>query len=287
MGAEAARATRALPCAVEFSGDSDLELQERLLKRLRSFPGSIVAFSGGVDSSYLLWAAVRAQGPSRVRAVLGISPSVPASQIEQAALVARSLSVPLATLETRELDDARYRANLGDRCYFCKDTLFRALEEIDAPDGWAILDGTNKDDLDGHRPGRAAARERGVSSPLAEVGLRKVAIRRLSRLAGLPTADLPSSPCLASRFPAGIEVTAEALARVEAAEVALRALGFGEFRVRHHGEIARIEVPSADVARLLDPNVRSAIVEKLRQAGYRFVSLDLEEYRSGRGSTLS
>jgi pyridinium-3,5-biscarboxylic acid mononucleotide sulfurtransferase len=271
---------------VDSSVDSDLALQERLFERLRPLTGSVVAFSGGVDSSYLLWAATRAQGPERVRAVLGVSPSVPASQVEQAHLVARALAIPLSTIETRELDDDRYRANRGDRCYFCKDTLFRALEGLDVPEGWAILDGTNRDDLDGHRPGARAAHERSVLSPLAEIGLRKEAIRRLSRLAGLHTADLPSSPCLASRFPAGVEVTAEALMRVEAAEAALRAMGFTELRVRHHGDVARIELPGADVARMLDPATRTAISTSLCALGYRFVTLDLEDFRSGRGSTI-
>jgi pyridinium-3,5-biscarboxylic acid mononucleotide sulfurtransferase len=271
---------------VDSSVDSDLVLQQRLLERLRSLPGSVVAFSGGVDSSYLLWAATQAQGPGRVRAVLGVSPSVPASQVEQAHLVARALAIPLSTIETRELDDERYRANRGDRCYFCKDTLFRALEGLDVPEGWSLLDGTNRDDLDGHRPGARAAHERSVLSPLAEIGLRKEAIRRLSRRAGLRTADLPSSPCLASRFPAGVEVTAEALMRVEKAEALLRAMGFTELRVRHHGDIARIELPAADITRILDSALRTEISEKLRALGYRFVSLDLEDFRSGRGSTV-
>jgi uncharacterized protein len=204
--------------------------------------------------------------------------------VDQAARVAAQLAIPLATIETHELDDDRYRANRGDRCYFCKDTLFAALAEIAVPDGWTLLDGTNRDDLDGHRPGERAARERRVVSPLADLGFRKPAIRRLSKLAGLPTADLPSSPCLASRFPAGVEVTEAGLARVEAAEAALRGLGFGELRVRHHGEIARVELPAADVTRLLDPALRATIAARLRALGYRFVTVDLEEFKSGRGS---
>jgi uncharacterized protein len=271
---------------VDPQGDADLELQGRLLERLGGLPGSVVAFSGGVDSSYLLWAAARALGPARVQAVIGVSPSVPKVQVEQAGRVARDLAIPLSRLETRELDDDRYRANRGDRCYFCKDTLFAALGRVAVPEGWALLDGTNKDDLDGHRPGHLAARERRVMSPLAELGFRKSAIRRLSRLAGLPTADLPSSPCLASRFPAGVEVTADGLARVEAAEEALRELGFTEFRVRHHGDLARVELLAGDVPRLLDPAIRALIATRLRAAGYRFVTVDLEEFRSGRGSTL-
>src|SRR5207247_1639411 len=142
-------------------------------------------------------------------------------------------------IETRELDDARYRANLGDRCYFCKDTLFAALGDLEVPAGWSVADGTNQDDLENHRPGRAAGLARGVLSPLADLGFRKPAIRRLSRLAGLSTAEQPASPCLASRFPAGVAVTAEGLARVEAAESFLHAIGFCDLRVRHHGDLAR------------------------------------------------
>jgi uncharacterized protein len=264
---------------------SDLDLQARLFERLRRLEGSLVAFSGGVDSSYVLWAAATSLGPARVRAVLGVSASVAKTQIEQAERVAALVGVPLERLETDELDDERYRANKGDRCYFCKDTLFRAIARLEPPAGWAILDGTNEDDLVGHRPGRAAAQEHRIRSPLAELGFKKPEIRRLSRLAGLPTADAPSSPCLASRFPAGVEVTADGLRRVEAAEDVLRALGFVEFRVRNHGDHARIELHPDDFDRALDRSLRSTIASRLRALGFRFVSLDLEPFASGRGST--
>lgn len=269
----------------DVENEAEIDLEGRLKQHLGRLPGCVVAFSGGVDSSYLLWAAREALGSARVRAILGVSPSVSRSQVEQAERVARMLGVTLTRVQTTELEDERYRRNLGDRCYFCKDTLFRALGALDAPAGWAILDGTNRDDLDGHRPGRDAAREQGVSSPLAELGFRKEAIRRLSRIAGLPTAELPASPCLASRFPAGTPVTVEGLERVEAAEDFLRSLGFSEFRVRHHGELARIEALPSDIARLLDPELRSRVATRLRALGYRFVSVDLEDFRSGRGST--
>lgn len=264
----------------------DLELQQLLMRRLDGLPGSIVAFSGGVDSSYLLWAAVRVLGTARVRAVLGTSASVPQVQIAQAERVAQAIGIPLMKIATSEVEDARYRANAGDRCFFCKDTLFRSLGALDVPSGWAILDGTNRDDLGGHRPGRAAAEQHAIQSPLADAGLTKAAIRRLSKAAGLPTADLPSSPCLASRFPAGVPVDEQALHRVEAAEAVVRALGFDEFRVRHHGDVARIEIPERDFARITSPGIRTVVASRLRALGYRFVSLDLEGFASGRGSTL-
>jgi uncharacterized protein len=263
-----------------------LAAEDRLLARLRTLDGAVVAFSGGVDSSYLLWAAVAALGPARVRAVLGVSASVPAAQVAQAGRVAAMVGADLARLATSELEDERYRTNAGDRCYACKDTLFAAIAAAGVPPGWTIVDGTNDDDLGGHRPGRRAAGEHGVASPLAESGLGKEAIRLLSRAAGLPTADLPASPCLASRFPAGVPVTAEGLARVEAAEEALKALGFRELRVRHHGDLARIELGAAEQGRALDAGVRATIARRLRELGYRFVSLDLEPYASGRGATL-
>jgi uncharacterized protein len=216
---------------------------------------------------------------------LGVSPSVARTQVEQAREIAGLVGVPLETLETTEIEDERYRSNRGDRCYFCKDTLFRAIAGLGAPAGWAILDGTNLDDLGGHRPGRTAAREHDVLSPLAEQGFSKDAIRRLSRAARLPTADLPASPCLASRFPVGVEVTREGLGRIEAAEELLRARGFREFRVRHHGDLARLELVPEDFARL-DARTRAELASVLTKLGYRFVSVDLEPFASGRGSTL-
>jgi pyridinium-3,5-biscarboxylic acid mononucleotide sulfurtransferase len=267
------------------TADDDAKEAALLVALAAETSGVVVAFSGGVDSSYVLWAAVRAAGPRRVRAVMGVSASVPAVQRAQAQMVASSVGVPLEIIDTAETSDPRYLANAGNRCFFCKDELYSRLDVLAADGGRPVLDGTNADDVHGHRPGHAAARTHAVRSPLLEHGLGKAAIRRLSRRAGLATADLPSSPCLASRFPAGVPVTVEGLKRVEQAEDFVRGLGFVEFRVRHHDEIARLEVRAEDLARLLDPPMRSAIESRLREIGYRFVSVDLAPFASGRGST--
>lgn len=265
----------------------DLEREARLLALLRATGGVLVAFSGGVDSSYLLWAATTALGRDRARAVMGLSASVSAAQRAQAEAVAALLGVAIEPLATRETEDPRYLANRGDRCFFCKDELYARIGELVVDGDLPVVDGTNADDVGGHRPGAEAARLRLVRSPLLEVGLGKAAIRRLSRRAALPTADVPATPCLASRFPAGVPVTEEGLRRVEAAEARVRARGFAEFRVRHHGDVARLELSAEDLPRMLDPALRAGIDADLRAAGYRFVAVDLAPFASGRGSTTA
>jgi uncharacterized protein len=265
----------------------DLEREARLLALLRATGGVLVAFSGGVDSSYLLWAATTALGRDRARAVMGLSASVSAAQRAQAEAVAALLGVAIEPLATRETEDPRYLANRGDRCFFCKDELYARIGELVVDGDRPVVDGTNADDVGGHRPGAEAARLRLVRSPLLEVGLGKAAIRRLSRRAALPTADVPATPCLASRFPAGVPVTEEGLRRVEAAEARVRARGFAEFRVRHHGDVARLELSAEDLPRMLDPALRAGIDADLRAAGYRFVAVDLAPFASGRGSTTA
>jgi uncharacterized protein len=265
----------------------DLEREARLLALLRATGGVLVAFSGGVDSSYLLWAATTALGRDRARAVMGLSASVSAAQRAQAEAVAALLGVAIEPLATRETEDPRYLANRGDRCFFCKDELYARIGGLVVDGDRPVVDGTNADDVGGHRPGAEAARLRLVRSPLLEVGLGKAAIRRLSRRAALPTADVPATPCLASRFPAGVPVTEEGLRRVEAAEARVRARGFAEFRVRHHGDVARLELSAADLPRMLDPALRAGIDADLRAAGYRFVAVDLAPFASGRGSTTA
>jgi pyridinium-3,5-biscarboxylic acid mononucleotide sulfurtransferase len=265
---------------------ADAAAEVALLDALRRFQdGVVVAFSGGVDSSYVLWAATRAVGTANVRAVTGVSAATPASDLEGARAFAATLGVAHDVVATRETEDPRYLANEGDRYFYCKDELYAFVEALPFRSGKPILDGTNADDVFGHRPGHAAAKARGVKSPLLEHGVGKEAVRRLSRRAGLSTADRPSSPCLASRFPAGVPVTIEGLARIEAAEAVVRGFGLREFRVRHHGDVARLEIAAEDVATFLVASTRAEIDARLRALGYRFVALDLAPFRSGRGSS--
>jgi len=264
--------------------EEDAAAELRLRGLLADLAPLAVAFSGGVDSSYLLALALESAGENRVRALLGVSPSLGAWQRARAHELARFLGVELEEVPTAELEDPGYRANLGDRCFFCKDVLFRTLRGRLL--GETLVEGTNSDDLQGHRPGKRAARALDVRSPLADAGLSKAAIRRLSRARGLPTADLPASPCLASRIPAGRPVTGEALRRIEAAEALLREEGFREFRVRDHGDLARLEIPLEEARALVATDLGARLVAGLRQVGYRFVSLDLAGFRSGSGSLL-
>jgi uncharacterized protein len=254
-------------------------LEEGLRAWIAGCPAPVLAYSGGVDSSYLLAVLREVLGAERVLAVLGVSPALSARQQKQAREVAWTLGVALEEVPTGELERPGYRANLGDRCFFCKDTLFAAIRARH-PHA-TLLDGTHAEDLGGHRPGLQAAQAHGVRSPLAELGFSKAAIRAFSRARGLQTADLPASPCLASRVPAGEPVSPEALRRIEAAEEILGGLGFGEFRVRHHGALARIEVPREEIPRLVEPGLRDLVAARLRELGYHFVTLDMEGFRSG------
>jgi uncharacterized protein len=241
----------------------------------------LVAFSGGVDSSYLAFAAWRALGTGSL-AVTAVSPSYPDHHRRCAEQVVERFGIRHRFVETREMESADYRANRPDRCYHCKSELFGVLGQLRDELGFdAVAYGVNTDDTGDFRPGHRAAHERGVLSPFLDVGLSKAAIRTLSREAGLPTADLPSSACLASRLPYGTEVTPERLRQVEEGEERLRALGFGQLRVRHHGELARVEIDRAELPRALDPAMASRIVAALKPLGFRYVSLDLEGYRTG------
>jgi uncharacterized protein len=242
-----------------------------------------VAVSAGVDSTFLLHAAVHALGPERVLAVTGVSPSLAMGERDAAAALAARIGAPHRFLETRELDDPRYAANPENRCYYCKSELFDRLRELAAAEGFdAVLDGTNLDDTREVRPGRRAAGERGVASPLLDAGLGKQDIRALSRRAGLPTWDKPEAPCLASRIPFGSQVNKPKLAQIDAAEAVLRDCGIRGGRVRHHGEIARVELPPDQLGRLADPVLRERLVAGLRAAGFLYVTADLEGYRRGR-----
>ena len=262
---------------------AQLEKERALVAWFEARGSAMIGFSGGVDSAYLACVALSALGAARTRAVIGRSDSYPAAQWVRARQVADAFSIPVLELETDELSDPRYAANPADRCYFCKNELWSRLTPLAAELGLAVVvDGTNADDLAGHRPGARAARERGVESPLAALGFTKDDIRALSRARGIPTWDQPSSPCLASRLPTGTSVTPERLRTVERAEAALRALGVtGNVRVRHFGTTARVELDAPELARWTDQPARAELERAVRGAGYDAVELDPRGFRSG------
>jgi uncharacterized protein len=255
--------------------DAQLEAQLRRAGRV------LVAFSGGVDSSYLALAAHRALGEGAL-AVTALSASYPRTHREAAEAVVAAFGIRHRFVETHELASADYRANRADRCYHCKTELFEVLGRLRDELGFdAVAYGINTDDRGDFRPGHRAADEHGVLSPFLDVSLSKAEIRALSRAAGLPTADLPASACLASRLPYGTEVTPERLSQVERGEEALRALGFRQLRVRHHGVLARVEIDPQELPRALDAEMARRISAALKPLGFRFVALDLDGYRTG------
>jgi pyridinium-3,5-biscarboxylic acid mononucleotide sulfurtransferase len=254
----------------------------RLFNLLATFNSVIVAFSGGVDSAYLAWAATQVLGRERALCITADSPSYPDNHRQLALSLARDFSLGHEIIPTGELERPEYRANPVNRCYYCKHELYTTLTRIAAARGVAtIVDGANADDRGDYRPGRQAAREFGVRSPLDEVNLTKAAIRELSRRAGLPTWDEPASACLSSRIPYHSEVTGEKLRMIERAERAVRELGFRVCRVRHHDDLARVEIGADELPRALEPDLTARIVAAIQALGYRQVTIDPRGYRMG------
>ena len=259
---------------------SDTKL-EKLIGILKKMDSAVLAYSGGVDSTLLL-NAIKLAG-IRSLAVTAVSKTMPEDDSISAKKMAEEMGIRHKIIKTDELKKEAFRKNPADRCFYCKDELFEKLKEIANKEGYKfVLDGSNLDDMADWRPGRKAAKKYNIRSPLIEAGLTKKEIRGISQSLNLPTWDKPSSPCLASRFPYGEPITCRALKQIAEAERFLKSLGFVEFRVRHHGDIARIELKEEGIEKLLSPDVRKAVTEKFKSLGYRFISLDLEGFRSGR-----
>jgi uncharacterized protein len=255
---------------------------EQLRLRVRGFGSALVAFSGGVDSTFVLKVAVDELG-ARALGVTALSPSVAPDEADDARALAAHLGARHVVVDSHELDDPRYAANPTNRCYFCKSELYAITERLRREHGLSVgLDGFNADDRRDHRPGHQAARENGVVSPLGEAGLTKGEIRAWSQRLGLPTWDKPQLACLASRLPYGTQVTVERLRQVGAAERAMRELGFRVFRVRYHQPVARLEVSADELPRLFEAETRARVDRALKAVGFTFVAVDLEPFRSGR-----
>ena len=262
-----------------------MNVQEKynsLKEILKKLGRVVIAYSGGVDSTFLMKVAVDTLGAENVLACISVGPSEPAKCLQRATQVAKMIGAELQAIEANELADPNFTANRADRCFHCKSHLCKVLLDIAKERGFEhVVFGTNYDDLDDFRPGNRAMKIFGIRLPLAEAKLTKNDIRQLSREIKLPTADLPASPCLASRIAYGIEVTEQRLRQIDEAEEFLRKLGLLEFRVRHHDTIARIEVHPQDIERIAAAPLRSQVVDKIKSLGFKFVTVDLQGFRSG------
>ena len=257
------------------------EKLDHLKKTLRDMGTVLVAYSGGVDSTFLAVTAHEVLGKNSL-AVFAASPVAPPMEKEEAEALAHNIGLRFKIIESSEMSNPDFVANPPERCYYCKRELFSELKPIAQAEGlkW-IADGTNADDLSDFRPGRKASAEAGIRSPLLEAGLTKAEIRQLSHAQGLPTWDRPASPCLASRIPYGIPVIAETLNKIARGEQYLHSLGLRQLRLRHHGDIARIELDPEDMDKIIKPEIRQDIVKHLKALGYKYVTLDLTGYRIG------
>lgn len=262
--------------------ETGLQKLDLLKKNLKGLNSILVAFSGGVDSTFLAAVAFEVLG-DQAAALTAVSPSMADREFEEAKSLAQMIGICHIVIESHELESERYRANLSDRCYFCKTELFGLCMETASELGIRyVADGFNMDDFGDYRPGRKAAEESGVVSPLADAGLNKSEIRKLSKLYNLPTWNKPATPCLSSRFPYGTGITAEKLSKVEKAEEVLRSFGFREFRARFHEDILRLEIPPDEMIRVLSAETRDALNAELKKLGFKYIALDLEGFRSGR-----
>jgi uncharacterized protein len=271
-----------MPTALSIQSDALAGKYEQLIGLIKPMGRAIVAFSGGVDSTVVLKVALDTLGRENVLAATGVSPSLPQRELQSVRDLAEILSAPLELVETSEMDSPNYTSNPSNRCYFCKNELYSKLSELAAKKNFnSILNGVNLDDTGDHRPGMSAAREWNIRSPLLEAQLSKAVVRGLAEKLNLPNWEKPALACLSSRIPYGTPVTIQSLSQIERAEDFLRDRGFTNVRVRHHTNLARIEVDSGDLARLLAEPLRTDLIRHFKELGYTYVTLDLQGFRSG------